>query len=184
MTDALPVTRDSLAATAAEWREAPPRRRRVVVFDSILQDPDIPRTLQSAGFEVVPKRNLSEAASAASSPELILAQIHELTASDRMAVEGIRAACPGVLIIGVGTPVAVALARGRRNAHNKADRRRGSKKRRVFDDFIGAPFEASRLICLLQAWKLAGSIRQHATSRSAVNVSSIGALGSIGGHKV
>ena len=184
MTEALPVTRNSQAATAGEWREAPPRRKRVVVFDSILQDPDIPRALQSAGFEVVPKRNLSEAASAAGSPELILAQIHELTAADRIAVEGIRAACPGVLIIGVGTPVAVALARGRRSARNTADRRRGSKKRRVFDDFISAPFEASRLICLLQAWELAGSIRQHATSRSAVNVSAIEALASMGGHKL
>src|ERR1700682_5796972 len=102
MTDALPVTRDSLAATAAEWREAPPRRKRVVVFDSILQDPDIPRTLQAAGFEVVPKRNLNEAASAAGSLDLILAQIHELQAADRIAVEGIRTACPGVLVIGGG----------------------------------------------------------------------------------
>jgi CheY-like chemotaxis protein len=178
MSDAAAVLRNA-ATPPGNSREAPARRKRAVVFDQILSDPNIPRALQSAGFEVLSKRVLADAA--AGPPDLILAEIGELEALDRHAVEAARKARPGILVVGVGSPVLVALAKGRRRAHNSPERRQG-EKRHVFDDFICAPFELSSLLYLLQAWELAGEIREQAANRSSVNVGTIQALASMGGN--
>jgi len=104
------------SAPAAESREKHGTRKRVVLFDQLLRDADLPQALQAAGFEVLPKRSLAESASPTQMPDLILAEIAELTAVDRQAVERLRAACPNILVIGVGSPVVVALSKGRRRA--------------------------------------------------------------------
>lgn len=156
------------------------RRRRVVLFDQILRDPELPRALQSAGFEVLPKRVLEEELSEAQPPDLILAEIGELTAGDRMAVERAREASPGLLVIGVGSPVTVALSTGRRKAYNSPDRRSGAK-RHVFDDFLTAPFDVSSLVYWLRAWELAATVREQAKRGAAVSVSSVQALAQMGG---
>jgi len=156
------------------------RRKRVVLFDQILRDPELPRALQAAGFEVLPKRVLSEERSQGQWPELILAEIGELTAEDRMAVERARDAAPGLLVIGIGTPVVVALSKGRRNAYNSPERRSGAK-RHVFDDFMSAPFDVSSLVYWLQAWELAAAVREQAKRGAAVSVSSVQALAQMGG---
>jgi CheY-like chemotaxis protein/HPt (histidine-containing phosphotransfer) domain-containing protein len=179
MSDAATALRNA-APPPGNSRETPARRKRIVVFDQILSELNIPRALQGAGFEVLPKRVLMDGAAGA--PDVILAEIGELTALDRRTVEAARAARPGILVVGVGSPVMVALAKGRRRAHNSPERRQGSGKRRVFDDFICGPFEVSSLLYLLQAWELAGEIREQATNRSSVNVSTIQALASMGGN--
>jgi len=168
----------------APVRETLARRKRVVVFDQILRDAELPRALQSAGFEVVPKRVLTEVRSAEDAPDLILAEIGELTEEDRRAVESVRAAHQGVVVIGIGSAVMVALSKGRRRAHNSPERRKGAERRNLIDDFITAPFDASSLVYLLEAWDLAAEIRERDTKGAAVSVSSVQALASMGGSKM
>ena len=171
------------AGTPVEERDTPARRKRVVVFDQILRDAELPRALQSAGFEVLPKRVLADAGSA-DAPDLILAEIGELTEEDRRAVESVRGAHPGVVVIGIGSAVMVALSKGRRRAHNSPERRKGAERRHVMDDFVTAPLDVSSLVYLLQAWELAAEIRERASKGAAVNVSSVQALVSMGGSKM
>lgn len=182
MSDASTMLRSTAPA------EAPVRdtvwRKRVVVFDQILRDAELPRALQSVGFEVVPKRVLADVRSAEDAPDLILAEIGELTEEDRRAVESVRAAHQGVVVIGIGSAVMVALSKGRRRAHNSPERRKGAERRNLIDDFITAPLDVESLVYLLQAWDLAAEIRERATQGAAVNVSSVQALASMGGNKM
>ncbi|HYL73005.1 MAG TPA: response regulator [Bryobacteraceae bacterium] len=183
MSDASTMLRSAVAPVAAE-RNTPARRKRVVVFDQILRDAELPRALQSAGFEVTPKRVLADVRSAEDAPDLILAEIGELTEEDRRAVESVRAAHEGVVVIGIGTAVMVALSKGRRRAHNSPERRKGAERRHLMDDFVTAPLDVGSLVYLLQAWELAAEIRERGATRSAVNVSSVQALASMGGSKL
>jgi len=183
MSDASALLR-SVGTPETEARNTPARRKRLVVFDRILRDAELPRALQSAGFEVVPKRTLADARSAEDVPDMILAEIGELTEEDRRAVESVRAAHAGVVVIGIGTAVMVALSKGRRRAHNSPERRKGAERRHLMDDFITAPLDVGSLVYLLQAWDLAAEIRERANNGAAVNVSSVQALASMGGSKL
>ena len=183
MSEPTTLLRHTGGAPLIETHDQEARRKRVVLFDQILRDPELPRALQSSGFEVLPKRVLEEEHSQPQLPDLILAELGELTAEDRMAVERAREASPGLLVIGVGTPVAVALSKGRRKAYNSPERRSGAK-RHVFDDFITAPFDVSSLVYWLQAWELAASVREQAKRGAAVSVSSVQALAQMGGSAI
>src|SRR5689334_15024617 len=130
MSDASTMMRSN-TTPEAPGRNTATRRKRVVVFDQILRDAELPRALQSAGFEVLAKRTLTDVRSAADAPDLILAEIGELTEEDRRAVESVRAAHPGLVVIGIGTAVMVALSKGRRRAHNSPERRKGAERRHL-----------------------------------------------------
>jgi len=151
----------NMKSPGSEPREKPRRRkRRVLVFDGVLQYPEFIEALQIGGFEVLPRTALS-GSSAVQTPELIVAEIHELHLQDRRAIESLRHAHPQILVIGIGSPVLVALARGRRRARNYPERRRGLLNRRVFDEFVSLPVDVPALLDYIKAWR--NLTRKHAT---------------------
>jgi len=144
----------NMKAPGSEPKEKPRRKKkkRVLVFDQVLQHPELLDALESAGFEVVPRTALGTASNS-SIPELILAEIHELQFQDRRAIETLRDAHPQLAVVGIGRPVVVALARGRRRARNYPERRRGLPNRRVFDEFVSTPVNVPALLDWIQSWR-------------------------------
>jgi hypothetical protein len=141
---------NNMKTPGSQPREKPKRRKkRVLVFDRVLEYSELLEALQIGGFEIVPKTTLASA-SAAGTPELILAEIHELELQDRRAIESLRQSHPQLVVIGIGRPVVVALARGRRRAQNYPERRRNSRNRRVFDEFVSLPIDVPALLDLIK----------------------------------
>ena len=164
--------------------EKPPRGAvNLLVFDRLLQDPHIQRELQSTNLAIMPQGHLSGAA--AEKLDVILAELNEVSQADRLLIEQareVRGHDNPLLVIGVSSPNAVALARGRRNRlYTSRERRGGSPHRRLFDDFMTMPFESSRLMYLLDAWKLANSIRHRSGGCPAIDRNVVEALVKAGG---
>lgn len=142
---------NNMKAPGSQPRKEPRRKKkRAVIFQGVLQHAELLAGLQSAGFEIAPRTALA-ASSAAKAPDLVLAEIHELDIDDRRAIESLRQARPQFLAIGIGTPVVVALARGRRRARNYAERRSGLVNRYVFDEFLSTPIDMQVLLELVQS---------------------------------
>ena len=154
----------NMKAPGSQAKEKPRRKKnRVLVFDGVLEFPELIKRLQSAGLEVMARP--TAAASAPVMPDLILAEIHELDEEDRRAVEGLRHAHPPPFVVGIGRPVVVALAKGRRRSQNYPERRRASANRRVFDEFLSTPVDVAELLELLQTWRSAHATRKKSAHR-------------------
>lgn len=144
---------NNMKAPGSKPREKPRRKKfRALMFDGVLQYAELIEGLKSAGIEILPRTALTSS-TAAATPDLILAEIHELDLQDRRAVESLRHAHPQILAIGIGSPVVVALSKGRRRRKNYPERRRAAPNRRIFDEFVSTPVDLPALLNLIQAWR-------------------------------